>query len=73
MMILLKNTIRTMSPIIEDAEDDWIVHNIFMQYKNMIDKQIVFFRYKVKYHILGQLPMHLRYLLTVHKRFSSVS
>ncbi len=46
MMILLKNTIRTMSPIIEDAEDDWIVQNIFMQYKNMIDKQIVFFRYK---------------------------
>ena len=40
MIILLKNTIRTMSPIIEDAEDDWIVHNIFMQHKNMIDKQI---------------------------------
>ncbi|HSF51038.1 MAG TPA: ParB/RepB/Spo0J family partition protein [Nitrososphaeraceae archaeon] len=40
MIILLKNTLRTMSPIIEDAEDDWIVHNIFMQHKNMIDKQI---------------------------------
>ena len=40
MIILLKNTIRTMSPIIEDAEDDWIVHNILMQHKNMIDKQI---------------------------------
>jgi ParB family chromosome partitioning protein len=40
MIILLKNTIRTMSPIIEDCEDDWIVHNIFMQHKNMIDKQI---------------------------------
>jgi ParB family transcriptional regulator, chromosome partitioning protein len=40
MIILLKNTIRTMSPIIEDAEDDWIIHNIFMQHKNMIDKQI---------------------------------
>ena len=40
MIILLKNTIRTMSPIIEDAEDDWIVHNMLMQHKNMIDKQI---------------------------------
>jgi ParB family chromosome partitioning protein len=40
MIILLKNTLRTMSPIIEDAEDDWILHNIFMQHKNMIDKQI---------------------------------
>lgn len=40
MIILLKNTLRTMSPIIEDAEDDWIIHSIFMQHKNMIDKQI---------------------------------
>ena len=40
MIILLKNTIRTMSPVIEDAEDDWILHNIFMQHKNMLDKQI---------------------------------
>jgi ParB family chromosome partitioning protein len=40
MIILLKNTTRTMSPVIEDAEDDWILHNIFMQHKNMIDKQI---------------------------------
>jgi ParB family chromosome partitioning protein len=40
MIILLKNTIRTMSPIIEDSEDDWIIHNIFMQHKNMLDKQI---------------------------------
>jgi len=40
MIILLKNTIRTMSPIIEDAEDNWIIHNVFMQHKNMIDKQI---------------------------------
>ena len=40
MIILLKNTIRTMSPIIEDAEDDWIVYNTFMQHKNVIDKQI---------------------------------
>lgn len=40
MIILLKNTIRTMSPIIEDAEYDWIVYDIFMQHKNMIDKQI---------------------------------
>ena len=40
MIILLKNTIRTMSPIIEDAEDNWIVYDIFMQHKTMIDKQI---------------------------------
>ena len=40
MIILLKNTLRTMSPIIEDAENNWIVYNIFMQHKNMIDKQI---------------------------------
>jgi ParB family transcriptional regulator, chromosome partitioning protein len=40
MIILLKNTLRTMSPIIEDAEDDWIIQNILMQHKNMIDKQI---------------------------------
>jgi ParB family chromosome partitioning protein len=40
MIILLKNTIRTMSPIIEDAENDWIIYNIFMQHKNMLDKQI---------------------------------
>ena len=40
MIILLKNTLRNMSPIIEDSEDDWILHNTFMQHKNMIDKQI---------------------------------
>jgi ParB family chromosome partitioning protein len=40
MIIILKNTIRTMSPIIEDAEDDWIIHNILMQHKHMIDTQI---------------------------------
>lgn len=40
MIILLKNTLITMSSIIEDAEDDWIVQNMFMQHKNMIDKQI---------------------------------
>ena len=51
MIILLKNTIRTMSPIIEDAEDDWIVHNILIQHKNMIDKQIdILIREKKKIH-----------------------
>ena len=40
MIILLKNTLRNMSPIIEDAEDNWILYNIFMHHKNMIDKQI---------------------------------
>jgi ParB family chromosome partitioning protein len=40
MIILLKNTLRNMSPIIEDSEDNWILYNIFMQHKNMIDKQI---------------------------------
>jgi len=51
MIILLKNTIRSMSPIIEDAEDDWILHNIFMQHKNMIDKQIdILIKEKRKMH-----------------------
>ena len=51
MIILLKNTIRTMSPIIEDAEDNWIIHNIFMQHKNMIDNQIdILIKEKRKMH-----------------------
>jgi ParB family chromosome partitioning protein len=51
MIILLKNTLRTMSPIIEDAEDDWIVYNIFMQHKNMIDNQIdILIKEKRKMH-----------------------
>jgi ParB family transcriptional regulator, chromosome partitioning protein len=51
MIILLKNTIRTMSPIIEDAENDWIIYDIFMQHKNMIDKQIdILIKEKKKMH-----------------------
>ena len=40
MIILLKNTLRTMSPNIEDPNDNWILHTIFIQHKKMIDKQM---------------------------------
>jgi len=40
MIILLKNTIRSMTPIIEDSEENWIIYNTFMQHKKMIDAQI---------------------------------
>ena len=40
MIILLKNTSRNMMPIIEDSEENWIIYNIFMQHKKVIDSQI---------------------------------
>jgi ParB family transcriptional regulator, chromosome partitioning protein len=40
MIILLKNTSRHMTPIIEDSEEDWIIYNTFMQHKKVIDNQI---------------------------------
>lgn len=40
MIILFKNTSRNMMPIIEDSEENWIIYNILMQHKKILDTQI---------------------------------
>ncbi len=40
MIILLKNTSRNMTPLIDDSEENWILYNTFMHNKKVIENQI---------------------------------
>lgn len=40
MIILLKNASRNMALIIDDSEENWILHNVFMQHKKVLENQI---------------------------------
>jgi ParB family chromosome partitioning protein len=40
MIIILKNSIRNMIPLIEDIEDNWIIYEFFMEQRNLINNQI---------------------------------
>lgn len=40
MIILLKKSVQDMFPIIEDSENNWIIYDIFMQHRRIINEQI---------------------------------
>ena len=40
MIITLKNCLRNMILIIEDVEDNWMIYDLFMRQRNLINNQI---------------------------------
>jgi ParB family chromosome partitioning protein len=40
MIIILKNCLRNIIPLIEDIEDNWMIYDLFMQERNLINHQI---------------------------------
>ena len=40
MIIILKLSLRNMIPLIEDIEDNWIIYELFMEQRNLINNQI---------------------------------
>jgi ParB family chromosome partitioning protein len=49
-IILLKMTMNRLGPIIENTEDDWVIHEILMQHNSMLHRQIdLLIKHKRKY------------------------